>query len=118
MRALKHRDLRTALSALELLHADMNPATLAQRTLEAVSLMVPADVIQFNGFELTGEYSGVSWGTAEITSTQLHKLALFVHEHPFFPHFTSNQPQEIPLKISEPLLPSVRPAFTMNSIGS
>jgi hypothetical protein len=100
MTDLPFRHINRLLSAVNTLYSDINPATLRERTLKAISCIIPAEIIQFNGFTLDGSYSGISWGTMTILPSRMQVLASLIHEHPFFNDFTCRGSSEA-LKISD-----------------
>lgn len=86
MKNLSHRDVQTLLAALEVLHAEVDPLTLPERTLQAVLSLVPNDIAVFDGFGTDNNYSGYLWySPADMVWDHLMPvLAELVYQNPVY----------------------------------
>lgn len=102
MKNLSHQDLQDIISALEILHGDINPQTLADRTLKTVMTLIPNEITAFDGFGTDNNYSGNLWYSPPETVSEERILVLseLVHEHPAFPKIISQKLQKT-FKVSQ-----------------
>ncbi|HRH40536.1 MAG TPA: helix-turn-helix transcriptional regulator [Pyrinomonadaceae bacterium] len=106
MSILSHQDAEKLLSAIAVLHSDINPETLPQRTFAAINQLIFSDYISFDGFRRTTTISQAeleldpnfempetgllhfseSWYDYEFnpTSDELEIIDKYSHENPIF----------------------------------
>lgn len=86
MNHLDFQDLQTLISALEILHSNFDPQTLAERTLAATSKVIAADSVAFTGFRYDdGGYADLMWkNDRDYSPEEMQVFAAFIHENPLF----------------------------------
>lgn len=85
MNHLNCQDWQTLVSALETLHSDFDPQTLAERALAAASKIIDANSVVFTGISYSSNYSGMVWENAEALSpADMEIFGAYLHEHPLF----------------------------------
>ena len=102
MTHLSNNDLQSLLSAVELLHSEIDPLTLPERTLQSVFSLVPNEMIAFDGFGTDGNYSRSLWysPSGTVSDERIQILADLLHEHPFYQNVLSNRAQRT-VRVSE-----------------
>ncbi len=102
MKNLSHQDIQALLSALEVLHAEVDPLTLPERTLQAVFSLVPNEMLVFDGFGTDNNYSGYLWYSppGTVTEEKVQTLTELIHEHPSYQDNIVNRIQKT-TKISQ-----------------
>lgn len=95
MKRLSHRDLQTVLTALLVLHTDLDAKTLPQRTIEAVEKIIPGNVIFFDGFGDNGKYTLHAWANREdlYLPEGIEIFEQFFYQHPFAQDVIGNKIQ-------------------------
>lgn len=86
MEDISRKDLIALLSAIERLHSDNNPLTLAERTLQAVIGLIPNEITSFDAFGGDSHYNGYLWYSpaGTVSEKSVERLGELVHEHPMF----------------------------------
>lgn len=95
MKNLSHQDLQDIIFALEILHSDISPQTLPERTLKAIMSLIPNETTAFDGFGNDNNYSGNLWYSPPetVSNERIEILSELVHEHPAFPNIVSRKLQ-------------------------
>lgn len=86
MTHLEHQDFEQLLLAISLLNSDSDPATLNNRTLQSVSLLISNEMIAFDAFGTDGDYNGSLWYSPSetVSEEQIKIFGELVQEHPYF----------------------------------
>ncbi len=83
---LTTHDLTKVLTAVNLLNSDHKPETLPRRTFDSVRLLIPTDVISYEGFGTDTYYQGPLWfePTENVSNQMLSAMSEYVSDHPIF----------------------------------
>ncbi len=97
MKNLSHADLQNVLSALEVLHSEIDPLTLPERTLQAELSVVPNEILVFDGFGTDNIYSGYLWYSPSnmVWDHLMPVLAELVHENPVYEDVVNDRTTKI-----------------------
>lgn len=93
MEDISRKDLIALLSAIERLHSDNSPLTLAERTLRAVMSLIPNEITSFDAFGNDSHYNGYLWYSpaGTVSEERVERLGELVHEHPMFQDVLGSQ---------------------------
>lgn len=97
MPRLSNGDLTKILDAVAILNSSAGVETLAERTINCVSSLVPNEMTAFDGFDDEGFYDGSLWYSPPDTVPP-ERIRLFgelIHEHPYFSEAVQTQNQNI-----------------------
>jgi DNA-binding CsgD family transcriptional regulator len=102
MPILSNADLTRVLQAVTVLNSGVDLASLGDRSLSCVALLIPNEMTAFDGFDREGFYNGSLWysppGTVPLERVEI--LGELVHEHPNF-HRVIQTPSEGTFRTSD-----------------
>lgn len=101
MGRLGGKEMKALLAALDVLHSDIEPATLPARVLGALGTAVASEFVLLDSFGEANEMKPLGQHPADAMSAVDYELtAHYVHEHPLFPRIILGR-QTTPLRMSD-----------------
>jgi DNA-binding CsgD family transcriptional regulator len=98
MSHLSNKDLLRVLEAVTVLNSGTGMATLPDRTLNCVLMLIPTSTMTaFDGFDSEGDYNGSLWYSppASVPEQSVKLFGDLVHEHPYFQKVISTADENI-----------------------